>query len=293
MKLAGGLGNQLFQYACGRSLAQKYQSPLTLDISFYHRNLWRRRLGEALVLGKGLIKPFRFTKTLKQVSNNRRLYNLDKFNLIENIKLIKDNPATDKREQDPFIFDRKIMQAGDRLVYEGYFNSYKYFKDIEAELRSELRLKKEFESSLPAHILKKIVTTDSVSLHVRRGDYVSRPEAGLYHGTLSTDYYQKATGIIASKANKPVFFIFSDDLDWCRQHLPLAHETYFVGGLKNYQDLRLMSLCRRHIIANSSFSWWGAWLDPKPEKTIIAPAAWLRERNLKNSDLFPPEWIII
>lgn len=293
MKLAGGLGNQLFQYACGRSLANKYNTSLTLDTSFYRHKLWRRSLREVVNLGTALCGQVRIKTTLEQIKRDRRYYDLDKFQLPKDIKLTQQNLPTNRRDHNPFIFDRKIMQAGDNLVYEGYFNSYKYFKDIDLELRTELRLKTGLEAALPPEILKKIVTVNSVSLHVRRGDYITRPEANRYHGTIGLDYYQAAIKIISAKISKPVFFIFSDDPRWCRENILLDQETHFISSLKNYQDLRLMSLCRHHIIANSAFSWWGAWLDPKPGKYVIAPARWLAEKDLKNSDLFPPEWIII
>lgn len=291
MKLAGGLGNQLFQYACGRSLAKKYATALTLDTSFYHRHLWRRSLREAAELGTALFGLTGFNTTLEQINRDRRHYNLDKFQLPSDIQLTRRTEKTEVRESDSFVFDRKIRQAGDNKVYEGYFNSYKYFQDISDELRSELRLRPEIEASLPQDLLKKIVTTDSISLHIRRGDYVTRPEASRYHGTIGLDYYQTGVKITSSKVTAPVFFIFSDDIEWCRENIKLGYETIFVGGLKNYQDLRLMSLCRHHIIANSSFAWWGAWLDPKPGKMVIAPKRWLAEGEIKTNDLFLADWI--
>ena len=215
MKLVGGLGNQLFQYACARSLAQKYNTNLTLDISFYYRNRLKQSLRESVDLAAALLGRSGLSSTIENISRNRRHYNLDKFQLRPDIKITKRNLPASIHDQDPFTFDRKIMQAGDNIIYEGYFNSYKYFKDIETELRTEFRLNKEIEANLPQDILKKIVTSNSISLHVRRGDYITRPEANKYHGSVDLSYYQKAVKIITEKVPDSIIFIlrgFSVDL---------------------------------------------------------------------------------
>jgi hypothetical protein len=128
---------------------------------------------------------------------------------------------------------------------------------------------------------------------VRRGDYVSLPSAAEYHALTGLPYYQQAVEILTTDNSTMNFFVFSDDPEWCRQNLNLPGTTTIVDwntGKASYEDLRLMSNCKHHIIANSSFSWWGAWLNPSTEKQVIAPQKWVNDSTQFNSDLLPVAW---
>lgn len=133
-----------------------------------------------------------------------------------------------------------------------------------------------------------------MSLHVRRGDYVSDARTHATLGVCSLDYYRAAVRYIADHVEAPEFFVFSDDIAWAQANLELGHPCHYVDhnrGAESYNDMRLMSLCRHHIIANSSFSWWGAWLNPRADKVVVAPARWFAGGNRVVDDLFPPGWV--
>jgi hypothetical protein len=136
---------------------------------------------------------------------------------------------------------------------------------------------------------------NAISLHVRRGDYANNPKTKATHGLCSLDYYQASVRQMAQKVARPHFFIFSDDMEWVQGNLKIDFPCVFVEhnrGAESYNDMRLMSLCKHHIIANSSFSWWGAWLNPNMEKIVIAPRKWFASQTAV-PDLFPAGWIIL
>ena len=139
-----------------------------------------------------------------------------------------------------------------------------------------------------------ILAVNSVSIHVRRGDYLTNPVTFQTHGLCDIDYYKKAIDEILDLVDKPHFFIFSDDQSWAKSNIIFGAPTDYVmhnNSLKNYEDLRLMSYCRHHIIANSSFSWWGAWLGNNPEKIVIAPKKWFNDPKIDTTDLIPDTWL--
>jgi len=140
---------------------------------------------------------------------------------------------------------------------------------------------------------ERISAVNAVCVHIRRGDYVSNPTTNQFHGNCSLEYYRPAMGIMALKVEDPNYFIFSDDPEWASDSLKGASSMTTVDHNKadrNYEDLRLMSLCKHHIIANSTFSWWGAWLCKYTGKIVIAPRRWFRDELLNTSDLIPTGW---
>jgi hypothetical protein len=172
------------------------------------------------------------------------------------------------------MYYTEIPESKGNLRLDGYFQNEKYFKGAEEELR-------------------KIFSTDSgvffgnvCSIHVRRGDYLKYP---LIHTNIGMDYYKKAIEIMRSRGYEK-FMVFSDDIDWCKQNF-IGDEYSFSEGHRNYQDLNMMSSCKSHIIANSSFSWWGAWLGGNPQKTIIAPEQWFGPEGPSNYEIVPENWI--
>ena len=173
---------------------------------------------------------------------------------------------------------------GDGVYLKGYWQSERYFKSVETAIRDDFRI---VTPPLPenAAILTELAQMPAISLHIRRGDYVSNSRTNATHGTCTLDYYARAVELIAGKmAEKPVIFTFSDDPAWVRENLTLPHEMRVMehnDSDHNYEDLRLMSACRHHIIANSSFSWWGAWLNPRRRTSAVA-------RSGFRSDRLPP-----
>lgn len=169
-----------------------------------------------------------------------------------------------------------------RTYMNDYWQNEKYFLDYSNEIRQDFKLK--FVSG------KKITTPNSVSIHIRRADYVNIPRIAQAVGICTEAYYQKAIKFIAKKIKKPTFFIFSepDGLEWAKTSLKFDYPYTLVKSGKDYEDLELMSSCQHNIIANSSFSWWGAWLNPNPQKIVIAPDPWF---NNKKTEIIPHGWI--
>ncbi|MDR3606939.1 MAG: alpha-1,2-fucosyltransferase [Oligoflexia bacterium] len=276
VKLVGGLGNQLFQYAFGRALSIRQRSTLFLDCTAF--------------------------ETYKVHD-----YALDHFNIQaesatqEQIKKLT-KPAsqffffnrTPKIYKEPhFHYSEKHLQIKGSIYLEGYWQSEKYFEGIAEQLREDLRIISQPDENNEG-ALKKIRETNSVSIHIRRGDYVSNAAATQVHGILDLDYYRKSIDFIYGKFSSPSFFVFSDDPEWVRNNLKIEGNATYVNHnppQKGYEDLRLMSSCKHHIIANSTFSWWGAWLNPLRSKTVIAPRNWFRTNDLDPEDLIPINWI--
>lgn len=286
VKLMGGIGNQIFQYAAGRRLTYVLGTELKLDISvFENYNLRKYELGSFNIL-EDFASP-REVKTLTSQKNGvlsgpvRCLLRRQK------------NLAPSHNRESYFHFDSEILNLPNNVYLDGYWQSEKYFNDIEDVIR------KEFAITMPQtdenqKMAKLISSRESVSLHVRRGDYDSDLQTSKVHGTCGLDYYARAIAEICSRVDSPHFFIFSDDMEWSKANLDISHPVIFVdhnNALRSYEDLRLMSQCRHHIIANSSFSWWGAWLNPDSDKIVIAPDRWFNKEDIDTTDLLPESWI--
>ena len=172
----------------------------------------------------------------------------------------------------------------------GYWNSYKYFEDIYNEVIEDFRFKNEFDDK-NKKIQEKIEKCNSVSIHVRRGDYL---DFDIYKNICDKEYYEKAIKYISARVERPAFFIFSNDIMWCKKNLEIKDATYIEGnnGGNSYKDMQLMSLCKHNIIANSTFSTWGGYLNRNKDKIVCAPSLFL---NLPadQEDVFPPGWIKI
>ncbi len=285
VKLIGGLGNQMFQYAVGRHLAIRNESILKLDISGFKNYTLRNYdlnhfdIQENIATLEDLSRVlFPSGKPIHKIEKYLKM----KFANVQKIQYIK--------EQD-INFHPAILSLGDNTYLDGYWQSEKYFSDIEDVIRKEFTVKSK-PDPINESYLGEIRDCESVSVHVRRGDYVSNPTTAQVHGFLGLGYYQKALSIILENTDRPHFFVFSDDLEWAEGNIktdaPITYVKY--NGAKNYEDLRLMSACKHHIIANSSFSWWGAWLSPDREKIVIAPRRWFKSDRLNARDLIPESW---
>jgi hypothetical protein len=193
-------------------------------------------------------------------------------------------------------FDLNILTKTSRSAYlDGYWQSEKYFSDIQEVIRKEFTLKSGL-SPQSLEVAKDIGGNNSVGMHFRRGDYVSSDETRKYHGECSARYYEKCVKMVAKKVNRPHFFIFSDEPSWVTENLKINYPTTIVdhnGIEEDYEDLILMSRCKHFVIANSSFSWWGAWLGSFPNKIVVAPQKWFNDASLNTKDLIPESWIRI
>ena len=270
----GGLGNQMFQYAAGLRLADKLGVPLALDLS------WLESEG----LNADAVREYELNRLKVQenfLPQPKRRFGLGR------------QPRLSPYEEKAFAFDSKSLNQPDNTLLVGYWQSEKYFKGIEARIRQEFEPKNS-AAGANLEVLRQINEAQSVSLHVRRGDYVSVRGANKFHGVVPLSYYQQAVKEITKVVARPTFFIISDDPQWCRQNLKLPVETVLIDhnpADQGHEDMRLMSACQHHIIANSSFSWWGAWLNPKKDKKVIAPLQWFKDENMDTRDLIPEDWI--
>jgi hypothetical protein len=284
-KLYGGLGNQLFQYAVARNLSELNNVQLKLDITPFRKYKMR-------VYG---LDHFNITAEVASKYEIRRLKKGNQLLRLSNhLRKNRIYPKTYYQEKSHF-FDEELLNYRWSLYLDGYWQSEKYFKEIAAIIRKEFQLRD--RPSEPSQIMAGLIENcDSVSLHIRRGDYVSNPEAYQHHGLCTLEYYYAAINRLASQLKAPHFFIFSDDIPWVRENLKVGFPTVYVyhnGEDKDYEDLWLMSLCKYHIIANSSFSWWGAWLADYRDKVVIAPEKWLNNSEINTNDLIPENWIKI
>jgi len=283
-QIIGGLGNQMFQYALGRTLAIKCNVPLKLDTSLFERYPMRPyALGHFSIAGTELTASERRELGIDRIATTR-IGRLAQWWLRPSLTVV--------REQS-FEFDPLVLRTPDNCYLEGYWQSPKYFSAIETTIRSEF-VCKEPPTAENVAAADRISESPAVSVHVRRGDYVSNDETHRYHGTCGPEYYAGAEARVIDEVGRVQLFVFSDDPDWAEENLPFRSPTTVLrhnGPKQDYEDLRLMTLCRHHIIANSTFSWWGAWLCRDPGKIVIAPKNWFNEANHDTSDLIPEGWI--
>jgi hypothetical protein len=288
IRLLGGIGNQLFQYAVGRSLAIRHDGELLLDDSL----LKRRRFcvtPRSYELG---VYNIRARKLHSDEESNLQFLVRRPFQYLYATGLMKSN-YTYYREPH-FEFDSRLHQLTGDLIIEGYWQSERYFIDIANELRRELQPINLLDVNAQKYF-EQIQRENSVSLHVRRGDYISNPAAAKNHVVCDIAYYQRAVAAIVERVANPVFFVFTDDPVWVAKKLRIDFPMVLVSrplAWPAHDDLRLMSHCAHHIIANSSFSWWGAWLNSCPGKIVVAPSRWFKvEPNIQ--DLIPRDWNLV
>ncbi|MCE7505173.1 alpha-1,2-fucosyltransferase [Polynucleobacter sp. IMCC30063] len=291
-QLQGGLGNQLFQYATGRALATYFQTDLLLDRAWF----------ECPTFGstpRQLELPF--LKLPKPTYISANFGTPIKMGLIKSL-IHSFSPSKPKiyHEKLGFTFDDKLFKVklnkNQDLLLFGYWQSFKYFSSMRLALQSECQ-PCALVSEHYGFYLKKIQSTESIMLHIRRGDYLTSPSASKIHGVLNINYYILAIQLILKEIPSAHFFIFSDDISWAIDTLPKNINATFIKTDSSInstsQELLLMMYCRHHIIANSSFSWWGAWLKFEPTGIVIAPSRWLAEQKNGLTDLFPPDWVVI
>lgn len=283
----GGLGNQLFQYATGRRVALKNGLPLKLDLSWFKDQPERPYSLNHFTINETIATSDEIAQLKKNEMNPLKLI-VVKFN-----EFGKPYYHRKHIQEKSLDFDRNILQISGSAYLDGYWQSEKYFKDIENIIRKEFTVISP-PDSVNTNYAQMIQSSNAVAIHVRRGDYISNPSANQFHGTCSLEYYSRSIDQIMSNIKNPHFFVFSDEPKWTQDNLKIdAPTTYVVHNPpdKNYEDLRLMSLCSHFIIANSSFSWWGAWLSKNKSKIVIAPSKWFQGTKYNDADLLPENWI--
>lgn len=281
VRFDGGLGNQMFEWAFAKAIEKSTGIKTLMDMSFF-----KKRYARPYELGI-------FNLDVKKVEGFWSNLKIDLMWRFRRKLRGKRFLSTYIYEEPHFEFDPEVFNVKPDTYIHGFFQSEKYFTNIEQELRDDFKFKPTPDEANQAFI-DKINSTNSVSLHIRRGDYVQKKRYQQKYATCSLDYYKRGVEYIGGKCENPILFIFSDDPVWVKENLNLPYECVFVDnncGSKSYEDLRLMSLCKHNIIANSSFSWWGAWLNNNKEKIVIAPKKWFNDEKVVQTDVIPSNWI--
>lgn len=292
VKIMGGLGNQMFQYAFGKCLANKNKTGLLLDKSEFD-NPRQERKYELDKFCIDITKD-RDLKIERIINLKNPIYGIAIWQKIKRnwLKLY----GYEYYKEQSCEFDSKILDLPDKTFIEGYWQSEKYFENIKEEIRRSFSTFKPPLSKRTQLIAKKEQSVNSISIHVRRGDYISNKNANDTHGSCSLDYYHRAIKLISQKVKDPVFFMFSDDIVWTKKNLKLNFPCHYVDhndSGKDYEDIYLMSQCKHHIIANSTFSWWGAWLGKDKNNVTIGPKKWFKAKDITKVNIMPEHWIKI
>ncbi|MBC7388462.1 MAG: alpha-1,2-fucosyltransferase [Opitutaceae bacterium] len=284
VELAGGMGNQMFQYAIGKYLATKHKTELKIDLNFFKTYDWHEYSLGPLNIKETIAtdKEISWLKGEYFQSRPERLFGIRK-------KLAHISHITEKSLQ----FDQNYLDLPNNIYLQGFWQSENYFSQISDKIREEFNVKKDPSNANNAFLTQILSYNSSVSLHIRRGNYANLPEVTKFHGLCSMEYYSNAIDLINSKVSNPCYFIFSDDITWVKDNLKIQNDHVFIDSnndKSDYEDMRLMRACKHNIIANSTFSWWGAWLGSNENKIVIAPKIWFADQT-KKIDIIPKRWI--
>lgn len=289
--IRGGLGNQMFQYAAGYSLSQRTGSSLKFDVSYFRKKSKEGKTRSYALDELGIHRPFSSKIDIGLIlvnyvfqaitSGKSEVYNAKGYLL---------------KEQYDRCFDARFLEVKAPVILKGYWESYKYFEHHSDRIRNEFKfpsLSYSEELWWQSKILNSAPST--VGVHIRRGDKVPNGTLVKEYDLLQKKYYQEAMNIIGSKINNPVYFIFSDDMQWCIDNIVPQSTTHFVS-LQNEEkpwiDMYLLHLCQHFIIGNSTFSWWSAWLNKNPQKIVIAPT-WFSRFEPSPCEMYPSDWIVL
>lgn len=269
VQLLGGLGNQMFQYACGRALALRTGKQLYLDVGSY-----------SLYPG--------------------RHFELDVLNIQATIINLEEDKAIGSRlglpdiqvySEQQYNFDPNVFALRDNVFLQGgFWQTEKYFQDFAGVMHEELSPKLPSLSAESLSIAQDMKRYLSIAIHVRRTDYAIYDKLGI----LPIDYYENVRRYLGTTFPAARYYVFSDDVAWCKREFTVFPNAYLVehqGQVGCHEDLWLMSQCQHNVIANSTYSWWGAWLNGNPQKLVIAPDRWFAGEHLNTQDLLPDKWI--
>jgi len=284
--LNSGFGNQMFQYACARAVAAKNGYEFGMEGTYLERDPLRGlELPRHFGLERFLLTPATLQARARETAGfvRRRL----------NRRRFPDAFGLPLYQEKQFTFDPAIFDVADNTLLRGYWQTEKYFNEFADIIRQDFQFAAS-PSARNAELIAELDETSSVALHVRRGDYVADPLVAKNHGVCPPAYYERAVEFLNEKLDSYRLYVFSDEPDWVRANMQFDSSTTYVSwnrGADSFEDMRLMSHCKHNVIANSSFSWWGAWLNPSPQKVVIAPAKWFGTLPHDTSDLVPSSWI--
>jgi hypothetical protein len=288
VQISSGLGNQMFQYALYKKLSMKSDDVYLDTKSSYDVNDQHN--------GYELKRVFGINPNVAVDSDIDKLSDINNHFKARFRRKLFGYKKTFYKEKMEFSFDSQVMNK-DNVYIKGYWQNINYFKDITEELRNDFKFIEELDQE-NCKIAKKILSDkQSVSIHVRRGDYYRNKQFEDKFGNIANlEYFKAAIEYLNSQISDISFYIFSDDINWVKENLGHLGDFKYIDhnrGLDSYRDMQLMSLCKHNIIANSTFSWWPAFLNSNVEKIVIAPSKWINIKELSNVELFPDEWILI
>lgn len=293
VRLKGGLGNQMFQYALGRALSLKYNVSLKLDVTFLNHRIkvpyflrpnfnFRSFDLDVFNIKAEIAKPADITLWNRPFFSGQLMLIIDAV-----LRKLAFLPGWEKS----FNFDEKVFLLGPNAYLEGFWQSEKYFSEITSVIRDDFTLKEEL-SKESLKLAEEIKNTASLCIHLRK-----KHGGKLFHETYDLDYYKEGIDYINKNRKIEKIYIFSDDIEWCKQNIKFSYPTMFVdseyAGKKGEGHLYLMSICKHFVIPNSTFSWWGAWLSNNPEKIVVAPRDWFVDVAISTVDLIPKNWVRI
>ena len=289
IRLRGGLGNQMFQYAMGKRIASHFNTKLKIDLTSLLKKVEKKNVTNRdfqlhifTIEEDFLLKPSTITilyqfklKFLIQIIKATKLF-------LYRVKTIKERKFN--------VDERLVLNPKDNTLYSGYWQSEKYFMEAESVIRNDFQFK-EVLSENAKLLLEEIKKTNSVCVHVRRGDYVGNS----YFEPQSLDYFYRGESIILNNNDNIHFFVFSDDPEWCKLNFnfksPFTIVDFKTSKIKFKEDLQLMSNCNHFIISASSFSWWAVWLRDNPDGVVVAPKKWYLNEDIDVSDMVSNKWI--
>lgn len=290
IKLQGGLGNQMFQYAFASVLARKNNTKIVIEDSVYKltekKEGYTPRNFELSIFDNEYVFAKRSDTSL-----------FSTFSIIQKVKK-KINLNYPKIFNEPtFEYSLKANSLKSPVFAIGYFQSFKYFIGFESYIRDLFVFPINRLSSKNTDLISILKNKNTIAIHIRRGDYINDIITNQVHGSCSFKYYEEAIAIIKSKIENPTLVFFSDDSVWVKENFGnLVFDKIFIDHnrkIDSWMDMFLMSICSHNIIANSSFSWWGAWLNENPEKIVIAPKKWFQSKEIDIKSIIPEEWIIL
>lgn len=293
VRLLGGLGNQMFQYAFARYLSLKNNAELKLDvISGFKEDIHQRKYSLSIFniienfATKDDLPRFKLPHT-EHIGIKGKLVRFINNKLPDfNNYVIKENSLT---------FDPSYIQINQSCYLIGYWQSELYFKPISNIIKDEFTAKCKI-SEESSYYLTKIANSNSVGIHIRKYSAPIKKitdKEKVFHGILTNDYYQKALGYISHRYKNLELYVFSDDINFAKEILKSSLPVKFISSGKDYEDFLLLSGCKHQIIANSSFSWWAAWLNRNDDKIVIAPKNWFAKKDINTDFIIPQDWIKI
>ncbi len=284
VRLSGGLGNQMFQYALGRRLASDRKVPLGLDLRWFEKHPERPYRLDAFQIQADILG----SREVDRLTSGGKNFFIREWRKLQHFFPYYQRTIV---KQEKIGFDANILNVPSTAYLDGYWQSELYFTPIENLIRQQFQLKD--PRLVNMEIANEISNSNSVSIHVRRGDYATNQKINKSHGLCPKEYYFKAAEYMSNKLCNSRFFVFSDDILWAKENLSSIKSITFVSSdeMNDLQEFSLMRFCHNHIISNSTFGWWGAWLSDYGDKIVIAPQNWFGSPEIKYFDLVPRNWL--